>query len=54
MSVLVLLLLAWCLMSVPAGMLAGRLLSFSSRHDGVFVRAAHEAMAAGRLRRTAS
>jgi hypothetical protein len=47
-------LLAWCLMSVPAGLLVGRLLSFSSRHEVDFVRAARDAMLTGRLSRTAS
>jgi hypothetical protein len=51
---LVVLLLAWCAVSVPVAMLAGRFLRNSSRHDGMFVRTAQAAVMADQIRRTAS
>ena len=54
MGLLGLLVLAWVAVSLPTGLLVGRLLSFSSRCEGDFDRAAREAMVTGRLGRTAS
>jgi hypothetical protein len=54
MGLFVLLVLAWWAIALPTGLLVGRMLSYSSRNEGDFGRAAREAMLAGRLRRTAS
>ena len=53
MGVLVLI-LAWCALSWPTGLLVGRFLAYSSRGDVEFEQAMRREMAAERLRRTAS
>ena len=47
MGLFVLLMLAWLAVALPTGLLVGRLLSYSSRNEEDFNRAAHEAMATG-------
>jgi hypothetical protein len=50
MELFVLLMLAWLAVALPTGLLVGRLLSYSSRNEEDFGRAAHEAMSTGHLK----